>query len=161
MPPRWREQYDRVKRWHDRLPKSSAEHQIDDFYAFFTCCFHLKDWLKNDSTIDPTRGPAAEALVNTNEARMICADLANGSKHLALTKHVRVDATAHVHKMEWVFVEPDVMAEDPKRGIDLISHYAGQERRPPTPKSLVGSPTRAGAAARHRRSPRPPGTRRS
>ncbi len=37
MPPRWREQYDRVKRWHDRLPMSSAEHQIDDFYAFFTC----------------------------------------------------------------------------------------------------------------------------
>ena len=102
------------------MPKSSDEHQIDDFYAFFTCCFHLRDWLVADPMLDQAIGAAAKKLVKTNEWLKLGADVANGSKHLALTKCVRVDATAHVHKMEWVFVEPDVLAEDPKRGIKTL-----------------------------------------
>jgi 3-phenylpropionate/cinnamic acid dioxygenase small subunit len=58
----WREQYDRMKRWHVRVAESSGvdERRVDDFYAFFTCCFHLKDWLKADITVAQPVGVDAE-----------------------------------------------------------------------------------------------------
>ena len=45
MPREWGEQYDRMNRWYVRLTESQIvdEQHVDDFYAFFTCCFHLKD----------------------------------------------------------------------------------------------------------------------
>lgn len=52
MPSRWREQYDRIRQWYIRLRESQPddERRVEDFYAFFVCCFHLKDWLKDDKT---------------------------------------------------------------------------------------------------------------
>ena len=42
---RWREQYERMKRWRARLGERTGveEEGVDDFCVFFTCCFHLKN----------------------------------------------------------------------------------------------------------------------
>lgn len=57
--PRWVDQWERVKRWHER--HGEARHDLglldveegararDDFYSFFINCHALKDWVKNDS----------------------------------------------------------------------------------------------------------------
>jgi hypothetical protein len=36
-----------MRRWYARLTEFVPvdDHRVDDFYAFFVCCFHLKDWL--------------------------------------------------------------------------------------------------------------------
>jgi hypothetical protein len=83
----WQEQYDRMKRWQARLHEPGAvdDRRVDDFHAFFVTCFHFKDWLKNDPTVAPAIGQRAEALINKPSMR-VCADLANASKHLRLTR---------------------------------------------------------------------------
>jgi hypothetical protein len=53
----------------------------DDLQHFMQDAWHLKDWIKNDSSLS-IRGDI-EALVKERKPLMICADLANGSKHLA------------------------------------------------------------------------------
>ena len=100
MPQGWREQYDRMRRWYARLDVFAPvdEHRVDDFYAFFVCCFHLRDWLMQDSGLEKSFGPAAKAFVNDNFWLRICADIANGSKHLRLDKRVRIDPAARVEK---------------------------------------------------------------
>ena len=90
--PCWREQYDRMKRWHARIENAAvadAQH-VDNVHAFFICCFHLKDWLKADPSIDAVVRKRAEDLVNANVFLKLCADLANGSKHMVLGGFVRV-----------------------------------------------------------------------
>ena len=92
--PGWREQYDRMKRWHARIENATvadAEH-LDNVHAFFINCFHFKDWLKADLTVDVALRKAAEDLVNTNVFLALCANLANGSKHMVLDRSVRTGA---------------------------------------------------------------------
>jgi hypothetical protein len=98
--PTWREQYDRMRRWHGRLSEATVvdERLVDDFYAFFVCCWHLKDWLKADSAVsDEIRG-GVEAFVNGNLWLRLCADLANGAKHLKLDRNARFDTPARVER---------------------------------------------------------------
>ena len=87
----WREQYDRMLRWFERLHEQGEidERRRDDFYAFFLICFHLKDWLKNDPAVQqslPDIDKTVEAFINGKPALRLCADLANGVKHLARDK---------------------------------------------------------------------------
>src|SRR5438105_1733230 len=52
----WREQWDRVQRWYQRLVgiavgrphNMDLDSYWDDVLGFFQNCFHFKDWLKND-----------------------------------------------------------------------------------------------------------------
>lgn len=134
MESRWREQYYRVKRWHVRLAEAEAvdERHLDDLYAFFVCCFHLKDWLKADPTLDPAVGGAAEGLVNGNEWLALCADLANGSKHLVLTKQVRVESRLHLDWIELTLFDPSSPSdeEDPVvpmvRAVPVVRRFEGE-----------------------------------
>jgi hypothetical protein len=71
----------------------------DDYYSFFMWCFHLKDWLKNDPSIPATTSKAAEELVNTDLALKLCADIANGVKHLRADRSARVDADSRLHAL--------------------------------------------------------------
>ena len=105
MDNRWREQYERIKRWYTRLLESDAinDRRVDDFYSFFTCCFHLKDWLKNDPSVDQAIRDEAEAAVSSNRWLGLCADITNGSKHLRIDRRVRVDASSRVEKVEPAF----------------------------------------------------------
>lgn len=85
------EQFERVKRWYERFKlidsgrpyDISLEHYRDEVYAFFQNCHHLKDWIRNDSTV----GAAAwkvEEFIDKNEELKLCADICNRKKHLKL-----------------------------------------------------------------------------
>jgi hypothetical protein len=123
----WRAKYDTMHRWHKRLTESEsvAQHGVDDFEAFFIHCFHLKDWLKNDPEVDITIGTAAEALVNSSDALRICADLANGVKHLRLDRP-RGDRTTRMEALGRVVDDP---SSDSGIGfVDVVVIFSGQEK---------------------------------
>jgi hypothetical protein len=56
---KWIEQWERVLRWYARISRTNEgrEHTDgtdsyqDEVYAFFQNYFHLKDWIKNDSSV--------------------------------------------------------------------------------------------------------------
>lgn len=58
---------------------------IDTVLSFFEAIHHLKDWLVNDPMSGITKNEA-ESLINRSPMLRLCADLANGSKHLSLTR---------------------------------------------------------------------------
>jgi hypothetical protein len=95
--PSWREQYERMLRWRARLVDAADidEAARDDFYAFFLNCFHLKDWIKADPSVGLSTRDKVEELFNRPTMRA-CADVANASKHLVLTRSVRFDANARL-----------------------------------------------------------------
>jgi hypothetical protein len=89
------EQLKRVERWLSRIQKNESdqiEHQ-DFLYAFFQNCWHLKDWIKNDDALPPKIRCGIEDDIKRYGSLLTCADLANRSKHLVLTKPPRKDAT--------------------------------------------------------------------
>ena len=49
--PGWRGQYERLRRWRRRLSEvdtNDLEGLFDFILAFFTVCYHLRDWLLRD-----------------------------------------------------------------------------------------------------------------
>lgn len=94
----YKEQLDRVRRYLVRIQQHDRPHADydDDMWSFFQHCWHLKDWLKNDLAVaEPTR-KAVETVVATSPDLLICADLANATKHLQLDRS-RAGAK-HSHK---------------------------------------------------------------
>ena len=87
-----------MKRWHSRIIESQSvdSHAVDDVYAFFVCCYHLKDWIKNDDSVEKTIRDEVETTVSASPMLSLSADITNGYKHLKLNKKARVDASAHV-----------------------------------------------------------------
>ena len=86
------EQYNRVKRYYDRFAEldkgrihnADSDNYVDDIYAFFQNCYHLKDWIKNDGSIGiPGIKDRVEQHINGSRSLRLCADLCNGTKHLA------------------------------------------------------------------------------
>jgi hypothetical protein len=100
----WREQYERLGRWHARLAEAPdvGIRQADDFYAFFVTCYHLKDWIKNDNAVEEKTRPRVEAFVSTSDPLGLSGDIANGFKHLTRTKPARIDPAAHVSVVSYV-----------------------------------------------------------
>jgi hypothetical protein len=94
----WEQQWKRLGRWFSRFRKTAegrdhdreSDFYQDEAYAFFQNCFHLKDWLKNDDASSAAASDV-EDFISQSPSLSLCADLANGSKHLKLTTH-RVDA---------------------------------------------------------------------
>jgi len=87
-------QYERVKRFLARVEDQDRE-QIsyeDDLWSFFQHCWHLKDWIKYDSSLPQSVSDKIESEVKNYKWLMIAADLANRSKHSQLQKFKRVDA---------------------------------------------------------------------
>ncbi len=88
----YREQYDRMKRWYNRfveidqgrLHSVPSDYYLDEIYAFFLNCYHLKDWIKNDSTVSAAAQQAIEGFINSNRSLRLCADICNSLKHLRL-----------------------------------------------------------------------------
>jgi len=68
MAAKYREQYDRMKRWYIRFASLNqgrphnvpSDNYLEDIYAFFMNCYHLKDWIKNDDTVPTTVQQAVE-----------------------------------------------------------------------------------------------------
>ena len=86
----WKGQWARV---HRRLTDVRAVYQgrpggtdaaVDSVQSFFEAVHHLKDWLGNDPSSGVTKADG-DALINASPVLQLCADLANGSKHLVLT----------------------------------------------------------------------------
>lgn len=69
--------------------KSSVEYN-DDLQHYFQDCWHLKDWIRNDSSIGV--GKAIERDVEADKALRVIADLANAAKHVYNKRHVREGA---------------------------------------------------------------------
>lgn len=83
---KYREQYERMIRYYNKIKQpKDGDHlaQLDNIYSFFQSAWHLKDWIKNDSAICFFN---IEKIVEKKISLMKCADLANGSKHLELTR---------------------------------------------------------------------------
>jgi hypothetical protein len=85
------QQYLRVRRWYDRFEviSTSRDHSMtspnyeDDMYALFINCYHLKDWVANDSESGITK-EEVEKFMRESENMRICGDLCIGSKHLEI-----------------------------------------------------------------------------
>ena len=69
------EQFERVKRWYSRIRDIyqgkphifPSDYYQDEVYAFFLNCYHLKDWIKNDDTVEPSKKNNVENFINQNE----------------------------------------------------------------------------------------------
>jgi len=90
----YKEQYHRVLRYLEKVKNQNrgALEYSDDIWAFFQNCWHLKDWIKNDPAISNNIRNKIEKETKKFDSLMICADLANRSKHLELTFSIRKDA---------------------------------------------------------------------
>jgi hypothetical protein len=101
----WHQQHARMMRAYRRAASATAIsiQAEDDFYSFFVCCFHFKDWLKNDPTIPAAIKTAPGVVGNTNESLKLCADLANGIKQLRADRSARVDADSTVSAVQSAF----------------------------------------------------------
>jgi len=95
---RWQEQYARMKRWHSRISDATTvdSRAVDDVYAFFVCCYHLKDWIRNDDSVAKRVSDEVERAVSQSVPLCLSADITNGFKHLKRTKPVRISADATV-----------------------------------------------------------------
>lgn len=86
----WRDQWNRVQRRLDCIRSiyvgraGGTESAVDDVQSFFEAIHHLKDWLANNSASGVTKADG-DALINSSATLQVCADLANGAKHLVLT----------------------------------------------------------------------------
>jgi len=57
---------------------------VEDFmWAFFQNCWHIKDWLRHDFTVDEKVRATIVAAAESEPDLRVVADLANGSKHFA------------------------------------------------------------------------------
>jgi hypothetical protein len=91
--PTYREQYDRMKRWYARFDAInrgrshdlSSDYYVDEIYAFFLNCYHLKDWILRDGALAGTARARVEAFINSNRDLRLCADICNSLKHVRLT----------------------------------------------------------------------------
>ena len=88
----WRDQWDRVNRRLADVRAISGPGfpggtvaAVDTVQAFFESIHHLKDWLGSDPAANVTKADG-DALIKKITALQISADLANGTKHLLLTR---------------------------------------------------------------------------
>jgi hypothetical protein len=98
----WREQYARMRRSRDRLAAAAtgqvavdSDQARDLLVHFYQHAYH-KDWLKNDPTVASSAGGAIEAHIKAEPFLALCADIANGAKHLKLTSTKTGDLTTTI-----------------------------------------------------------------
>ena len=86
-----------MKRYYERFARLDegykhdrpSENSVDDIYAFFQNCYHLKDWIKNDHTLPDRIRDSVEPFINATRSLCLCADLCNSLKHLSLDRPER------------------------------------------------------------------------
>ena len=86
----YREQLQRLERNYQRFAQidQGRRHDmgclnyLDEVYSFFLNCYHLKDWLINDSGFPGKHD--VENYINANQELQLCADICNAHKHLRL-----------------------------------------------------------------------------
>jgi hypothetical protein len=80
-------QFARIKRLLKKLEDQNSDYKeyLDYLTSFFIQAWALKEWIKNDDNIK-IKGFDIEKECEKYPHLMLCADLANKSKHLILTK---------------------------------------------------------------------------
>ena len=99
------EQIERTKRYLSRIEAiyegifSSSGHDKDsyddDVISFFIHCYHIRDWIIHLNVLG-VKAAEIDDYINQHKALMICADLANGSKHCKLTRSLRTSRQPHI-----------------------------------------------------------------
>jgi hypothetical protein len=121
----YREQLDRVRRFHKRLrqPYGSRLEFQDVMYSFFQNCWHLKDWIKNDTKLvsDTQRRAVDNAVHAAGSPFAICRDLCNGTKHLKLDHPSSGAGARHDHVNTTIWVASD----RPRENDSLINDGTG------------------------------------
>jgi hypothetical protein len=104
----YRNQFERLLRSYKKLEEidktwnpNDLNHYLDDIYCFFMNCYHLKDWLINDTKF-PASQDDIENFVNSNIELQICADICNSHKHFKL-KRSRSNKNPKVHRVDSIF----------------------------------------------------------
>ncbi len=88
------EQFERVLRYLNRMERKGAtEEDRDDMFAFFLNCWHLCDWVANDASVG-RRLETVQLDAKAFSSLASCELIANGSKHLVLTRPPR--PTPHI-----------------------------------------------------------------
>jgi hypothetical protein len=95
LPESWRDQYDRMLRssWRFSHGFPTTVDYDDAFYHFLQDAWHLKDWISNDPSLDQTLKSCVVAEAERSRPLRVVADLANGTKHLVLTRYIREGAS--------------------------------------------------------------------
>jgi hypothetical protein len=106
----WQTQWARV---HRRLDDVRAVYTsrpggtpaaVDIAQSFFEAVHHFKDWLGNDPSSGVTKA-VGDSLIDASPVLQPCADLANGSKHLGLTRSRTGDTSTTIGRNDMtVFV---------------------------------------------------------
>jgi hypothetical protein len=100
------DQLDRLGRYwmgvqfEDDWPRLHPDEHLDYVYSFFQNCYHLKDWIKNDPKVSEAAKNAVEEFISGDDSLSLCADIANASKHLRLTKPPRSDKDPYFYREE-------------------------------------------------------------
>jgi hypothetical protein len=76
----------RVERFLNRIstPNANRDEYEDFFWAFFQNCWHLRDWIKHDSSISTTKRQSIARAVARSSILKVCGCTANRSKHYKL-----------------------------------------------------------------------------
>jgi hypothetical protein len=76
-------QVERVNRFLERIktPSNDQQEYEDMLWAFFQNCWHLRDWITNDDSAPKELKSAIKSSEKLSKWLLLCADLANGSKH--------------------------------------------------------------------------------
>jgi len=96
-----------VKRWYGRFEAIAtgrehtmpSDNYVDEVYAFFMNCYHLKDWIKHDCAAR-VAAETVEQFVNSRAELRQCADICNSVKHLRLTRPTRTGTQPQVTGQE-------------------------------------------------------------
>jgi len=84
------EQFERIKRWYERIKdiyegiphERESDYYQDDVYAFFINCYHLKDWIKNDESVETFAKEKVQGFIDKNRELKLCRDICHSLKHL-------------------------------------------------------------------------------
>jgi hypothetical protein len=90
----WRNQYERIQRSRKKLdgPYRSSIPYDDDFYHAVQDAWHLRDWIDEDTALEPRLRRAIFREAGQIRAIRIIADIANCTKHLVLRATIREHA---------------------------------------------------------------------
>jgi hypothetical protein len=111
----YEEQLGRVERFLQRIsvPNKNREEYEDFLWAFFQNCWHLRDWIENDTSIRRSKRGAILLAVDQSKVLAICQCIANRSKHYRLDWKPRRNAK--------VVAEISMRIEDSAGGGDSAS----------------------------------------
>lgn len=112
----WKDQFERIQRYAVRIRRyisfvpydRPADFFVDDVHAFFVEVHSFKDWLKNDPSYTDYDGSEIESFITSKFELSLCADLANGKKHLQCTTRKGTSITGyHLRYIIEAILTPD------------------------------------------------------